>query len=159
MPQANNPEGGVKPLPLRFTVTGDAEASLVIEMLPVSLATDLGANATLRLLDCPGPSLSGNMSALTLKSDPVTCGGETVRPPLPELLSMTIWVLILPTTTLPKSMLVRLTLNWPVPEGGGGVPVVVAGFLARRAAGRQSQGKTDSRPARALLLTNISFSR
>src|SRR5260370_3503900 len=84
MPQANNPEGGVKPLPLRFTVTGDAEASLVIEMLPVSLATDLGANATLRLLDCPGPSLSGNMSPLTLKSDPVTCGGVNVKPPLSQ---------------------------------------------------------------------------
>src|SRR2546425_8185806 len=92
MPQANNPEGGVKPLPLRFTATGDAEASLTIEMLPVSLTTDLGANATLRLLDCPGPSLSGNMSPLTLKSDPVTCGGGTVRRPFPELLSMTILV-------------------------------------------------------------------
>src|SRR6266571_5099660 len=90
MPQANNPEGGVKPLPLKFTVTGDVEASLVIEMLPVALLTALGVNSTLRLLDCPGPSASGNMSPLTLKSDPVTCGGETVRPPLPELLSVKI---------------------------------------------------------------------
>src|SRR5207247_5718251 len=98
MPQANNPEGGVKPLPLRFTVTGDAEASLTIEMLPVSLATDLGANATLRLLDCPGPSASGKMSPLTLKSEPITCGGEIVRAPLPELLSVTICVLVRPTS-------------------------------------------------------------
>src|SRR2546428_7557141 len=120
MPQANNPEGGVKPLPLRFTATGDAEASLTIEMLPVSLATDLGANATLRLLDCPGPSLSGNMSTLTLKSDPVTCGGGNVRPPLPEVLSLMIWGVILPTTTMPKSMPVRLTLHLAPPGGGGG---------------------------------------
>src|SRR5260370_3822741 len=99
MPQANNPEGGVKPLPLRFTVTGDAEASLVIEMLPVSLATDLGANATLRLLDCPGPSLSGNMSPLTLKSDPVTCGGEDVTAAFPQLVSVKVlWVRIRPNT-------------------------------------------------------------
>src|SRR5260370_28121008 len=101
MRQANNPEGGVKPLPLRFTVTGDAEASLTIEMLPVSLATDLGANATLRLLDCPGPSLSGNMSPLTLKSDPVTCGGGTRRPPPPPLLCKMSWGLLLPPSTIP----------------------------------------------------------
>src|SRR3989442_12388233 len=109
MPQANNPEGGVKPLPLRFTATGDAEASLTIEMLPVSLATDLGANATLRLLDCPGPSLSGNMSTLTLKSDPVTCGGENVTPPLPEILSIVFFGVVFAPAALPKVMLVALT--------------------------------------------------
>src|SRR5258708_38304585 len=107
MPQANNPEGGVKPLPLRFTVTGDAEASLTIDMLPVSLVTDLGANATLRLLDCPGPSLSGNMSPLTLKSDPVTCGGGTVRGPLPDVVRGGIWGVIIATTTLRQSRILR----------------------------------------------------
>src|SRR6266700_1519887 len=157
MPQANNPEGGVKPLPLRFTVTGDAEASLTIEMLPVSLATDLGANATLRLLDCPGPSASGKMSPLTLKSEPITCGGETVTAPLPELLSVTIWVLILPTTTLPKSMLVRLTLHWPVPEGGGGVPVVVAVCETEPHAVSESQERKASSRARLFLHRNFSF--
>src|SRR2546427_7895322 len=159
MPQANIPEGGVKPLPLRFTVTGDPESSLTIEMLPVSVETDLGANATLRLLDCPGPSASGNMSPLTLKSDPVTCGGETVRPPLPELLSVTIWVLILPTTTLPKSMLVRLTLNWPVPEGGGGVPVVVAGFANRTHAGCANQERKDNSRARLFFYRKFPFKK
>src|SRR5258708_32685684 len=127
MPQANNPEGGVKPLPLRFTVTGDAEASLTIEMLPVSLATDLGANATLRLLDCPGPSLSGNMSPLTLKSDPVTCGGETVKAPLPQLLRVASWGVRTPTTPLPEAMLGRRARQQPPPEWGGGE----SGALAR----------------------------
>jgi hypothetical protein len=51
-----------------------------------------------------------------LKPVPETVACETLRLTLPELVSVTIWVLALPPTgTLPKLMLGGLAVSWPAP--------------------------------------------
>ena len=67
------------------------------------------------------------MSPLVLKPTPVTVACEMVRLAVPELVSVTVCVPLLPTRTFPKARLVGLTVKagWtPLPES-----VMVAGEL------------------------------
>ena len=83
-------------------VLGELAALLTSEMLPDALLVAVGANCTLKVLDCPGGRVSGNVSPLMLKPAPVTVACGMVKSAVPELVSVIVCVLVVPTTTLPK---------------------------------------------------------
>src|SRR5437899_7926805 len=83
-------------------VLGELGALLTSEMLADTLPVAVGANCTLKVLDCPGGRVSGNVGALMLKPAPVTLPSAMVRLALPVLLKLTVCILLLPTSTLPK---------------------------------------------------------
>src|SRR5947209_19308216 len=83
-------------------VLGELGASLTSETLPDALPVAVGANCTLKVLDCPGGRVSGKVSPLMLKPAPVTLPCAMVKLALPELVRMSVWSRVLPNSTLPK---------------------------------------------------------
>jgi len=71
-------------------------------MVPVAFPFAVGAKATVREADCPALSVSGSVSPLTLKPVPVTPSLERVTLPVPLFVRVTLFVVLLPTRTLPK---------------------------------------------------------
>jgi hypothetical protein len=110
---------GATPVPLRGMLVGELEALLTTETLPETLPVTVGANCTLRLPDCPAGSASGKVCPVIVKPAPLTAACETVRLALPELVSVTVCVLLVPTSTSPKATLLGLVLTWPFAGGGG----------------------------------------
>src|SRR3989442_1449793 len=98
-------------------VLGELGASLTSEMPPDALPVVVGANCTLKVLDCPGGRVSGKLSPLMLKPGTVELPRATVKLTLPELLKLTACVLLLPTVTFPKATLAGLALSCPFPWG------------------------------------------
>src|SRR2546427_785782 len=105
------------PISPRVPVTALFRSLLTSEMLPDTLPVAVGANCTLKVLDCPGGRMSGKLSPLMLKPGPVAPPRETVRLTLPVLLKLTACVLLLPTVTFPKATLAGLALSCPFPWG------------------------------------------
>jgi hypothetical protein len=106
------------PVPLKAMAVGEFGALLTSDTLPVTLPVAAGAKATLKFAVCPTASVKGRVSPLVLKPAPVTVAWEIVRLALPELVRVTVWVFVVPTTTLPKLTLVGVTesCGWtPVP--------------------------------------------
>src|SRR3989442_12593413 len=64
--------GDWAPVPVKGMVLGELGALLTSETLPDALPVVVGANCTLKVLDCPGGRVSGNVSPLMLKPAPVT---------------------------------------------------------------------------------------
>ena len=93
---------GWVPLPAREIVVGEMAASLTSEMLPDTLLVAVGANCTLKVLDCPAARVSGNVGALMLKPAPVKLACAMVKLALPELVKVRFCTPVLPTSTLPK---------------------------------------------------------
>src|SRR2546422_1047134 len=83
-------------------VLGELGALLTSEMPPDALPVAVGANCTLKVLDCPGGRVSGNVGALMLKPAPVTLPCAMVKLALPELVKVRFCTPVLPTSTLPK---------------------------------------------------------
>ena len=100
---------GWVPLPAREIVVGEMAASLTSEMLPDTLLVAVGAKCTLKVLDCPGGTVSGNVGPLMLKPAPVTGPCAMVKLALPELVKVTFCTPLLPTSTLPKLTLGGVT--------------------------------------------------
>src|SRR2546428_232245 len=90
-------------------VLGELGASLTSEMPPDALPVVVGANCTLKVLDCPGGRVSGNVSPLMLKPAPVKVPCAMVKLALPELVKVTFCTLVLPTSTLPKLTVAGVT--------------------------------------------------
>ena len=57
--------------------------------------------------------VNGNARPLIVNPAPVTLAAEMVRLEPPELVSVSLSVLLLPTVTLPKLKLVGLGVIWP----------------------------------------------
>src|SRR5215468_8248986 len=78
------------------------EASLAMFTVPVLLPPEVGANTTLKFVLCPGARDSGRVNPDTVKPgpEPEACDTVTVEPP--ELVSVSGWVWLVPTGTLPK---------------------------------------------------------
>src|SRR2546426_862289 len=85
---------------------GELGASLTSERLPDTLPVAVGANCTLKVLDCPGGRVSGKVSPLMLKLGPVELPWAMFRLALPELVKARVCTTVLPTSTLPKLTLV-----------------------------------------------------
>jgi hypothetical protein len=75
------------PVPAKEIVFGELGALLTTETLPVALPEEVGANRTLKLLDCPAPSEIGNAAPDVLKPLPVAVSCEIVSVPVPVLLT------------------------------------------------------------------------
>ena len=87
---------------LRAMVLGEWGALLTSETPPDALPVAVGANCTLKVLDCPAVRVRGEVSPLMLKPAPVTVACGMVKSAVPELVSVIVCVLVVPTTTLPK---------------------------------------------------------
>src|SRR5437879_6409763 len=83
-------------------VLGELGASLTSEMLPDALPVAVGANCTLKVLDCAAARVSGKVSPLMLKPAPVTLPCAMVKLAPPELVKVRFCTPLLPTSTLPK---------------------------------------------------------
>ncbi len=123
---------------MRVTLDGELEALLTSETLPVVVPVTVGANCTLRLLDCPAESVRGKVCPVILKPAPLTAAWERVKLPVPALLKVTVCVLAVPTSTSPKATLLGLALSWP--EGDGDFWLAIPEQPA--AATEQSSAKT-----------------
>jgi hypothetical protein len=93
---------GCVPVPLKLIVVGEFGALLTIEMLPLALPADVGANLALNVVLSPAPNVSGVLNPLMLKPAPDTVALEIVTLPVPEFVNVTDWVPLLPTAIDPK---------------------------------------------------------
>src|SRR2546425_1070803 len=95
---------GWVPVPLRAMVLGELGASLTSETLPDTLPVAVGANCTLKVLDCPAARVSGNVSPLMLKPAPVKLPCAMVKLALPELVKVRFCTPVLPNDTSPTEI-------------------------------------------------------
>src|SRR2546426_462140 len=95
------------------------------EMSADAVSLVVGANCTLKVLDCPAARVSGKVSPLMLKPAPVTLPCAMVKLALPELVKVRFCSPVAPTSTLPK-----LTLGG-VTESCGCTPVPLRAMVLR----------------------------
>lgn len=98
---------------------GEFEALLVKVMLPAAAPAPPGANRAVNELDCPTFSVSGRVNPVVLNPAPPALEAVIVRLALPVFVSVTDWLAVFPTITLPKLMLVGFGVRTPA---GAGVP-------------------------------------
>src|ERR1700733_4011382 len=106
------------PVPLKAIVVGEFGALLTIEMLPLTLPADVGANLALNVVLNPAPSVSGVAIPVVLKPAPVTVTAEIVTVALPLFVSVMVCELFVPVATLPNAALVGVAASCacvPVP--------------------------------------------
>jgi hypothetical protein len=98
-------------VPLSAIVKGELGALLTIEMLPVGLPAEVGANCAVNEVLRPAPSVSGVASPLMLKPVPDAVACEIMTLADPEFVSVIVCDPLLPTATEPKLTLPGLTLS------------------------------------------------
>src|SRR5437870_12821989 len=76
---------GCTPVPLRAMVLGELGALLTSETLPDTLPVAVGANCTLKVLDCPAGRVRGRVGPGMQRPAPVKVPCATVRLALPAL--------------------------------------------------------------------------
>jgi hypothetical protein len=59
-------------VPVRGIARGDPGALLVMEMVPLALPADVGANVAVKFVLCPALSVAGTAGPMTPKSAPET---------------------------------------------------------------------------------------
>src|SRR2546422_3078498 len=90
-------------------VLGEFGASLTSETVPDALPVVVGANCTLKVLDCPGGRVRGKVRPLMVKPAPVTLACAMVKLALPELVKVRFCTPLVPTSTLPKLTVAGVT--------------------------------------------------
>jgi hypothetical protein len=101
-------------VPVPLNATWEVESALellAIAICPVYEAALVGSNWTLRVAVCPEFSVSGKLKPDTAKPVPLTVAELTVTELDPEALSVKDWVAALFSSTLPKLMVLELTLR------------------------------------------------
>src|SRR5450631_624089 len=83
-------------------VVGELGALLTIEIVPVTLPPAVGANWAVKDAVFPAPSVIGVASPLILKPVPDAEACVIVRLAPPLLVSVTVWLPVLPVATEPK---------------------------------------------------------
>jgi len=104
---------GATPVPDKVSLNGVSSALLVKAILPLALPVVAGVNVTLKVAFCPTVKVSGSDGPLMLNPVPDTVAREIVVLDVPLPVSVTVWVLLLPTVTLPK-----VTLEGATPSTG-----------------------------------------
>jgi hypothetical protein len=111
------------PVPESATVSGEFVALLITVTLPGRLPVEVGANMTLKEVDCPAARLSGSAIPLVLNPPPLAliCEMETLEFPVFEI--VTLCVALVPVVRLPKLSAVGDAESWrmvemPVPASG-----------------------------------------
>jgi hypothetical protein len=102
---------------------GEFVALLVTDTPPLSVPATVGAKCTLNVALCPAVKLSGVVSPLAVKPLPETASCEMLTLALPVFVSVTGWLLLLPTCTPPKFRLPGLALSFRV----AAVPLPLSG--------------------------------
>jgi hypothetical protein len=93
------------PVPLNGIVIVGSEALLEIVIVPEALPAAVGANRAVKDVLPPAATVVGTASPVMLKPVPEALAAEIVTLVLPLLVSVTDWVLLLPTATLPNAKL------------------------------------------------------
>src|SRR5271167_5020245 len=88
------------------SLLGEFVALLRTEALPVTLPAAVGLKVTLKSTFFPADRVKGRAGPLILKPLPVTESWEMVTLPVPVFVRITGSVLLLPSMTLPKLVLV-----------------------------------------------------
>src|SRR5713226_9341519 len=94
---------GTNPVPVAETTVGELDAVLTTVMVPFRLTAAVGANTALKLAVWLGDNVTGSVIPVSLSAVPEAVIWETVKFTLPELVSVTGRVLLLPAATLPKA--------------------------------------------------------
>src|SRR5512146_687086 len=89
------------PVPLSATAVGELVALLAKLKLPLTVPVTVGAKFTVNDALCPAASVNGSVGPLTLKPAPVVVACEMVTLAV-DAVTWTVFVLLLPTFTLPK---------------------------------------------------------
>jgi hypothetical protein len=95
-------------------VSGEFEALLATATLPVMLPAAEGLNVAVKVVVCPGLKMSPVETPLALKPAPEMLTLEIVTFEVPALVSVTFWLPLLDTFTLPKCKAVELALRTSV---------------------------------------------
>ncbi len=116
------------PVPLNAIVIGEPDASLAIEMLPLAPPAEDGVKLAEKLTLWPALSVIGMANPARAKLVPETPAEEIVILAVPEFVRVIGCDPVLPTATLPKFMLVGVTMScrrvWfrIFPAGAGTLP-------------------------------------
>jgi len=97
------------PVPDSGTIREGVVQSIMI--WPVMLRVVVGAKLTVKLVLWLGPRTSGKDNPLILKPFPHTPAVTSTTFPVPVLMRVTVWLLLVPTVTLPKLTLCGLELS------------------------------------------------
>jgi hypothetical protein len=129
------------------------EALDTIARLPVTLPADVGAKVTWNVELCPDARISGNVSPLMRTPAPVEIACEMAVLLPPELLSVTFWLWVLPTGTLPKARAAGAAPSCPavVPAPATGNDAVI-GFDDALALPATAPMVSDASPLTVILL-------
>src|SRR2546427_302731 len=79
-------------------VLGELGASLTSEMLPDTLLVAVGANCTLKVLDCPAGRVSGNVRMVMVKACPPVIAKAMIQFSPPEFVKVRFCTPVLPTS-------------------------------------------------------------
>lgn len=104
---------GCVPVPLNGIASGEPGALLLIEILPLALAVDAGANPAVNNALCPALMVRGVDNPLMLKPDPVTLVAEMVMPAVPVFFNVMLVEPLLPICTPPKLTLGGVAVSPP----------------------------------------------
>ena len=99
------------PTPLNGTESGAVVALLLIARLPEMVPSEAGEKEIVRVEEPPALIVAGSVMPLRAKAGLVVEIEEMFRSALPELLTVTIIVPLLPTATFPKLTLVLLSAS------------------------------------------------
>ena len=92
-------------VPVPVKATAGSEALLVIEMLPELTTVVVGSKTAEKVVFCPAVKVMGVEMPDTENPAPVAVTCVTVTLAFPVFVSVIVWLLLTPTTTLPKLML------------------------------------------------------
>lgn len=111
----------VAPVPLSAITNEGFAAVLVTVTLPLTAPDAVGVKITGKVVDSPPVSVSGAEIPLTANALPLTATCDIEMLEVPVFLSVTVWLELLPITTLPNATLDGLALNAapdasPVPD-------------------------------------------
>jgi hypothetical protein len=109
---------GCVPVPFKVIVVGEFGALLTIEMLPLALPAEVGANLALNVVLSPAPNVTGVVIPVVLKPAPVTVTAEIVTVAVPPFVRVMVCELLVPVATLPNAALLGDAANCacvPVP--------------------------------------------
>jgi len=98
------------PVPPSGTTSGEFGALLMSVMLPEKVLAEAGTNPTLKEAEPPGATESGKASPDGLNPVPAREACVTLRVVVPGFRMVSVCVLVTPTVTLPKLMLVGITV-------------------------------------------------
>lgn len=102
-------------MPERAMASGEFEALLATETLPLMLPAEEGSNDTARVAVCSEFNISPLETPLALKPAPDMVTPEMVTVELPVFVSVTFWLLVVETFTFPKLNEEVLELRTSVP--------------------------------------------